>query len=210
MSFYLDAKNAISLIFKGEWREFAIRWRVYLGHVDLKQVYLEELHLPEDRCYYYANSGGLHLEKVLKALKITPGDAIIDFGCGKGGVLITLAKYPFAKITGIELSPKLVAIAKQNLSRLKIKNVSIALSDAADFTDLDDYNFFYFFNPFPCNVMGAVMANISISLAKKPRKATIIYFNPECHETVIHGSLFVKTDEFRHHDLSYYIYTNGA
>jgi hypothetical protein len=56
--------------------------------------------------------------------------------------------------------------------------------------------------------MGAVIGNIAASLARSPRKATVIYFNPEYHEAVVTGSPFVKVNEFHHHELGYYIYSN--
>jgi hypothetical protein len=208
MSLIVDAKNVLSLLSRGEWREFVFRVRVHIQKIDLKNTYLDELNLPEERCHYYANSGGLHLDKVLRTLKITPLDAIIDFGSGKGGALITFSRYPFSKIAGVELSPKLVAIAEDNLTKLNIGNIAMTVSDAADFTDLDTYNFFYFFSPFPPAVMGAVIRNICTSLTHKPRKATIIYFNPECHDAVVTDSPFVKINEFNHHELKYYICSN--
>jgi hypothetical protein len=210
MSIVTDAKNAISLLVRGELREFIFRIRVHIKKIDLKNAYLDELNLPEERCHYYANSGGLDLEKVLRNLKITPQDAIVDFGSGKGGALITFSRFPFAKITGVELSPKLVAIAEENLRKLNIGTVTMTVSDAADFSELDGYNFFYFFSPFPRSVMGAVIRNISFSLKTRPRKAVIIYFNPECHDAVVNDSPFVKVMEFRHHELGYYVYSNDT
>jgi SAM-dependent methyltransferase len=208
MSLTTDIINAMSLLFHGEWREFVFRLRVHTHKIDLKNVYLDELNLTEERSHYYANSGGLHLEKVLRDLKITSRDAIVDFGSGKGGALITFSRYPFSKITGVELSPELVAIAEENIRKLKIGNITMTVSDAADFTDLDDYNYFYFFSPFPGCVMSAVLKNISSSLANNPRKAVIIYFNPEYHDAVVTDSPFVKVMEFHHHELGYYIYSN--
>lgn len=208
MSLIVGAKNVLSLLSRGEWREVVFRVRIHLQKIDLKNTYLDELNLPEERCHYYANSGGLHLEKVLRALKITPRDAIVDFGSGKGGALITFSRYPFSKIAGVELSPKLVAIAEDNLAKLNISTITMTVCDAADFIDLDDYNYFYFFSPFPSAVMSAVIWNICASLTHNPRKASIIYFNPEYHDAVITDSPFVKINEFNHHELSYYIYSN--
>lgn len=208
MSLTTDLGNALSLILKGEWREFVFRVRVHLQKIDLRNTALEELHLPEERCHYYANSGGVHLERVLRSLGITRDDAIVDFGSGKGGALITMSRYPFAKILGVEISPELVEIARSNLEKLSIGTVRTVVSDAADFTDLDDYNYFYFFSPFPGEVMRAVIGNIGASLARLPRKATIIYFNPEFHEAVVTDSPFVKVRELDHHALRYFIYTN--
>jgi 16S rRNA G966 N2-methylase RsmD len=208
MPFLADMKNALSLLSRGELRGFFFRMQVHMLHIDLKNTYLDDLNLPEERSHYYANSGGPHLDKVLRDLKITRLDAIVDFGSGKGGALITFSRYPFSKITGVELSPELVNIAEENLRRLNIGMISMIVSDAAEFTDLDDYNYFYFFSPFPANVMSAVIKNISASLTRKPRTATIIYFNPECHEAIVTDSPFVKIKEFHHHELGYYIYSN--
>jgi SAM-dependent methyltransferase len=209
MSVVVYAKDALALLFRGEWREFIFRMRVHIQKIDLSNTYLDELNLPEDRCHYYANSGGPHLDKVLKALKITSQDSVVDFGSGKGGALITLSRYPFARIAGVEISPKLAIIAQQNLDKLNINNVTMKVCDAADFIDLDEYNYFYFFSPFPSAVMSAVIRNICTSLTYNPRKASIIYFNPECHDAVVTDSPFVKINEFNHHELSYYIYSNS-
>jgi SAM-dependent methyltransferase len=210
VSFIVNTKNALSLIFRGEWREFMFRVRVYRGEVDLQNATTDDLGLSADRSHEYSNSGGLHLDKVLRALKITPRDSIVDFGSGKGGALITFAKYPFSKIAGVELSPELVAVAKKNLRKLGIGNVEMIISDAVDFTDLDEYNYFYFFNPFPAGVTRAVIKNIASSLARKPRRLLIIYFNPEFHDVIVTDSPFVKIREFSHHKLRYYIYSNAA
>ncbi len=208
MSVVVYAKDALSLLCRGEWREFIFRIRVHIQKIDLRNTYLEELNLPEDRCHYYADSGGPHLDKVLKTLKITARDSVVDFGSGKGGALITLSRYPFARIAGVEISPELVTIAKENLAKLDIKNVTMNVCDAVNFADLDEFNYFYFFSPLPAAVMSAVVRNIRASLTNKPRKATIIYFNPECHDAMVTDSPFVKINEFNHHELKFYIYSN--
>jgi len=208
MSVVVYAKDALSLLCRGEWREFIFRIRVHIQKIDLRNTYLEELNLPEDRCHYYADSGGPHLDKVLKTLKITARDSVVDFGSGKGGALITLSRYPFARIAGVEISPVLVTIAKENFAKLDIKNVTMNVCDAVNFADLDEFNYFYFFSPFPAAVMSAVVRNIRASLTNKPRKATIIYFNPECHDAMVTDSPFVKINEFNHHELKFYIYSN--
>jgi methylase of polypeptide subunit release factors len=146
---------------------------------------------------------------VLRELKITPHDAIVDFGSGKGGALITFSRFPFSKISGVEISPELVATATENFRKLNLENITVTLCDASCFTDLDDYNYFYFFSPFPHGVMSDVIRNLCASLEKRPRKTTIIYFNPECHDAVVTNSPFVKSDEFHHHELMYYIYHNN-
>ncbi len=208
MRFFEIVKNAFKLLILGEWREFEFRLRILLGQIDLHSSSPADLKLPVERCYDYADSGGLHLEKILKDLQIRSQDAIVDFGSGKGGPLFTFSKYSFGKITGCEISAELVAIARKNLRIMQVENVDFVVGDASEFIELADYNYFYFFNPFPEAVMREVVANIVASLEQRPRKATIIYFNPECHEIIISGTPFRKIKEYPQNVLKYFVYTN--
>lgn len=210
MPIVTDIKNALDFLRRGELREFLFRLRVYFTRIDLGYASLQDLGLSPERSHDYRHSGGIHLEKVLNDLKITEQDAIVDFGSGKGGALITFAKYPFAKITGVELLSELIAIAEKNLKILHIGRITMVNCDASEFRDLDGYNYFYFYSPFPPNVMGAVLDNISASLQARPRRVRLIYCNPEFHEEVVAGSPFVKTAEFFHSQLRLpiYLYSN--
>lgn len=198
-------KNALTLLLKGEWREFLIRLRISLGHIDLKHDPRETV---TDRTHYYADSGGLAFDKIMSHFDITHDDAIVDFGCGKGGILISLSKYPFSRITGVEIAPELVEIAQNNIRKLKIRNVDIVCTDAAEFRELYEYNYFYFFDPFPCSVMGGVINNIERSIDMYPRKATIIYLNPLCHDLIESRNVFMKTKELPHFEHKCFIYSN--
>ena len=200
-------RNSVSLLWKGEWREFVIRLRIASGHIDLKHDPAQSV---SERTHYYADSGGLAFDKILANFKITPNDAIVDFGCGKGGILISLSKYPFSKIAGVEISHELVEIAKKNIKKLNIKNVEIECCDASQFKPLREYNYFYFFNPFPCVVMSEVMINIENSIINNPRKVIIIYLNPSCHGLIESRGFFVKTNEISHFEHKCFIYSNVA
>lgn len=200
-------KNGISLLLKGDWREFIIRLRIYMGRVDLRYDPTEAV---SERTHYYSDSSGIEFDEIISSFSITPSDAIVDFGCGKGGVLMSLSKYPFSKITGVEISPEYVKIARQNMRKLGIRNVEIKCCDAAEFRDLDEYNYFYFFDPFPCVVMKEVMDNIEKSVSRHPRKVTIIYLNPFCHDLIGSSSIFSKTRELPHFEHKCYIYSNES
>lgn len=199
-------KNALLLLAKGDWREFVVRLRISLGQVDLRHDQSETV---TDRTHYYADSSGLEFEKLLSHFAFSADDAIVDFGCGKGGILITLSKYPFGKIAGVEISPELVEIARKNIQVLKLDNIEIFCSDAAEFKQLDDYNYIYFFDPFPAVVMQDVINNIEESLARAPRIITIIYLNPLSHE-LIEQSLFQKVRELPHFEHKCFVYANVA
>ncbi|MFA5516563.1 MAG: class I SAM-dependent methyltransferase [Desulfuromonadales bacterium] len=200
-------KHALLLLRRRQWRELLIRIRIALGHIDLK---VDPTEAVSERTHYYADSGGLAFDGIMSYFAIAATDAIVDFGCGKGGILISLSKYPFARITGIEISPDLVGIARDNIRKLKIKNVDIQCCDAADFKQLDTYNYFYFFDPFPDVVMADVLGNIEQSLIDHPRKVTLIYLNPYCHELIESGTVFSKTGAVEHFEHDCFIYTNQS
>jgi predicted RNA methylase len=131
-------------IIKGlDWYAFAYKLKIILNRVDLSIVYPAELGLSPDRVYWSSSSGGAALGYVLRTLRITHNDSIIDVGCGKGGAIITLCAFKFGKVAGVELSDKLVDIALQNLKKLKITGVPIHCCDAVEFSRYDEFNYIY-------------------------------------------------------------------
>jgi len=201
-------KNSLLLLLQGEWYEFYVRCLIALGVIDLKTTTIKELDLSSERSHSYSDSGRGDLKRVLSALDIHNDDAIIDFGCGKGGALISFADFPFAKIVGVEISPRLISVAKRNLNRLGIRGVEIFCGDAAHFVELDQFNHAYFFNPFPHQIMQSVIVNIEDSISKTERDFTIIYLNPECHDIILRNGVFKKVGEFDLSTLKLYIYRN--
>ncbi len=152
---------------------------------------LEELGLPEDIAKLYAPSLKYDLNKVLKQLDIQPTDAILDYGSGKGSAMVIMSEFNFRLIGGVELSKQLADISKKNMSLLKLNNTEIFNCNASDFKEMDNYNHFYFFNPFPGSVLQDVLENIAESCQKNPRKVTLIYYCPR-HRDVIENHPFFK------------------
>lgn len=152
------------------------------------------------------NSGGPDLEIVMASINVEPGRVALDLGCGKGGALITLAKYGFARLDGVELSPVLASIAEKNLRKLGISNSRIVCSDATAFTDLDPYDFLYMANPFEGSIMEAALENLSSSLVRRPRRLTLVYKNPHEHQMMLRTG-FVKTHEFTHSTHPFFVYS---
>jgi len=150
-----------------------------------------------DRERWHSNSGGPDLEIVLNALPISSSDAAIDFGCGKGGALLTMARYPFARVDGVELAPNLAAIGRSNIRRLSIRNASIFCCDAGQFADVDIYTYVYMYNPFPQATVKQVLDNINQSLRRRPRPMTVIYKNPTCRDAMTDAG-FREVRTFNH------------
>jgi SAM-dependent methyltransferase len=178
------------------WRHLPYQLRMKMCGVDVRWMSLQESGLSEERCHRYSDSGGPDLEDLLDTLTILTSDSALDIGCGKGGALISLAKYGFARVDGVEISAELAEVARNNMRRLRINNSAIYCSDAAEFTDLDRYNFFYAYNPFPRTVTRRVLENIQSSLRRRERRAMFVYKNPEFHSYVLEAG-FRKIAETR-------------
>ena len=117
----------------------------------------------------------------------------IDLGAGKGKTLLLAASLPFKKIIGVELSPKMVRIAEQNLTRnrhfnAQCKNLEIVLQDAAAYQFPLDPLVIYCFNPFTAAVMTEVLQNLKRSFQRLPRPVYWLYVNP------VHKRLFSQCD----------------
>ena len=133
------------------------------------------------------------LINTLRQLNITNQDSIIDMGCGKGLAMYYMGKFPFRRIAGIELSEKLVAVAKINLKILHVnkKKYNVICADAGLYDGYDNYNFFYIYNSFPKQVIREVVGKITESIDRKPRKVIILYLYPEFPREIVRDRRFM-------------------
>ena len=129
------------------------------------------------------------LGRVLQQGEVAEDDVFIDFGCGKGRVLIQAAAYPFRRIIGVELSSELVETARRNVERslptLRCKNIDLVNTDVLDYDIPDDVTVVYFFNPFEGEVFRRVVHKLLASLRRRPRLMRIIYTNPVEENTLL-------------------------
>jgi SAM-dependent methyltransferase len=169
--------------------------------LDLSWASAAQSGLPEQHCSWHSNSGGPDLEDVLKRLDVNPTDSVVDIGCGKAGAMLTLCRY-FQRVDGVEISPELARIARNNLRRAHAVNAQVFCCDAAHFRDLDDYAYFYMYNPFPERTFRLVMDNINESLRRRPRRSTLIYKNP-VFDLFVLSQGFQKIDETEQPDPDY-------
>lgn len=155
------------------------------------------LGLDPELCHPYERSSPVLLYKAFDDLNIAPGDNLLDVGCGKGYALYLLRRrYAFSRVDGIEISPRLVEVARRNMMKLGL-NSRIELADAADFSGLDEYRYFYLFNPFPEGVMKRFLMNLRDSLCRAPRSVTLVYNNPSCHRLLLPHAVEVRRYEGR-------------
>ena len=123
------------------------------------------------------------LYNVMRKLAIEPGkDVFLDYGSGMGRVVVVAATYPFAKVIGVELSPKLTQMAEENVSRaqkrLRCSKVELIAADASQWLLPPEVTVVFFFNPFVEELLSTVLGKIRRSVADFPRRLTLIYKPP--------------------------------
>ena len=120
------------------------RWR----KIDLEHVSVDVLGLSPDRSHFHSSSGGPDCARILRSLRIPSGSVGLDLGSGKGGAAMTMARFPFTEVIGVELSEALVRMARTNVQRARLRNVRFVQGDAGMFTDLDRVTHIYNVQPF--------------------------------------------------------------
>ena len=120
---------------------------------------------------------------------------LVDFGSGKGRVMLIAAEFPFRKIIGIEFAPELHAIAVENIRRYRNPRrrcfeIESFNMDVLDFPLPEGDGIYYFFFPFRRPVMEPLIERINQSLSESPRDILILYFNPELAELLDRASRF--------------------
>ena len=155
--------------------------RIFERGVDTAEPEIELDHFHPDRTHYLP-SGWLDLRRALPRRDVQPTDVFVDFGSGKGRIVYEAAKYPFARVMGVEISAKLNEVARRNIERnrhkLSCRNVELITADAAEFEVPDDLTVAYFYHPFGGETFEKVLANIVGSLDRNPRRLTLIYQLP--------------------------------
>jgi len=137
---------------------------------------------------YYA-SHPKFLFEVLSSLNIDYGSYTLDYGSGKGRVLLIASEFPFSEIIGVEFATELHDIACENIERYRSKsqqcrNVKSLHLDVIEFELPLRPLVLYFFNPFRPPVWVSVLENLQRSLNSHPRDVILLYENP-CHAALI-------------------------
>jgi predicted RNA methylase len=106
---------------------------------------------------------------------------LVDFGCGKGRVLILAHEAGFREVIGIEFAPELARCVQENLRSYRGRHgdVSVHCADAAEFPIPEGPVVAFLFDPFTGPVLEAVAANIRRSFEDQPRAIYVVYTNPE-------------------------------
>lgn len=161
-------------------------------------VHLDALGLAaNDRQNYHPTPWPV-LKRALSRHAVASADVFIDFGCGKGRVLVEAAMHPFRRVIGVEISAELAAVARENIDRvrprLKCRDVTVVVADVLAYEVPDDVTVVYFFDPFHGAIFSAVVEKLVASLRRRPRELTILYMDPNEERTLLDaGARLVAT-----------------
>jgi SAM-dependent methyltransferase len=106
--------------------------------------------------------------------------SFVDLGCGKGRVLLVASEYPFQQVVGVEISPQLSAIARDNIARYRPRQrqcptVVVENTDALAFEFPQTPLLVHLYHPFEPALTEAVLARLEQSVRAMPRPVVIAY-----------------------------------
>ncbi len=108
----------------------------------------------------------------------------IDFGSGKGRVVLLASKLPFRSCIGVELNPGLHMIAIENMKHWQqlgsaASPVQSICQEATEFQFPLTPCLVYLFNPFTSKVLARLLDHISEAFANRPGELDLLYVNAE-------------------------------
>jgi hypothetical protein len=124
------------------------------------------------------------IHEALSALPIRYEDFVfVDFGSGKGRVLLQASDFPFRTIIGVEFAPELHNIAISNIGRYKSNSQKCREIESVcmDFTLFEiprEPLVVFLYNPGSETITAALANNVARSLAENPRELWVIYVTP--------------------------------
>lgn len=144
--------------------------------------------------FTYGPTSYQFLDSLFRKFKFNEDDYFIDYGCGKGRVIIMAAYHSCKHIYGCEINKERYSIVKNNIATFKekfggetdfcIENIS------ADKMDINNkINKFFFFQPFHIKLIMKVMNNIRESLKKNNRNIILFLYRPFISTTNYFDSL---------------------
>jgi hypothetical protein len=113
----------------------------------------------------------------------------MDFGSGRGRVLLAAAERPLQAVRGIEFSSQLHKEAALNISnypkdRLVCTDVQSVCEDALVYPLPEGDSILYFYNPFGVDLMDKVVRQAVDTAQARNSRLFVIYYNPVHHRAL--------------------------
>lgn len=159
------------------------------------------LHIDSPNAKYairYEPSAPRLVRRILSALNIRYRDfTFLDFGAGKGRVLLIGSEFPFARIVGIEFSAELVQAARKNASRFrsplqKTTPIDVVHADVTEFEVPNAPLVCYFYNPFQKPILARVASRLCASMEACQRDIYVVYVQPEHRDVFDNSEIWIS------------------
>lgn len=139
----------------------------------------ETVEIPRPHRYDPSSWQTLNRSLQLASLR-AEGLTFVDFGCGKGKVLLSALALPFERVVGVELSPLLCQIAESNVASARFihrrcPTAQIICTDAVEYPIPGGRAVFFFSNPFAYEIIEIVLGAIVGSFLRRPRPLYLIF-----------------------------------
>lgn len=185
---------------------FDRRWGVETG--------CETTHSSEDRAnplirhsVRYEGTPQHVFEDIMRSLGcLTSAYTFYDLGCGKGRVLIMAAMHAFARIVGVEFSPSLAQVARNNAARRRSRpglarsEIEVVCGDAGAYEFADENAVIFLFNPFHAEIMHSVLRNIQRSVGLTTARY-VVYYNPILADMLTQSPYFEMVVKARNYSI---------
>jgi hypothetical protein len=121
--------------------------------------------------------------------------SFVDYGAGKGRVLLLASQHPFTAVGGIEFAEELHDDAIMNIaqfprSRMKCRDVECVLDDVVNIASPEGEAIHYFFNPFAPEIFAQVLNAIVASYHARPRRLYLILIDMNADELMYMTGVF--------------------
>ena len=128
------------------------------------------------------------LERLAESGLVKRKHRLLDYGCGKGRVAFFMASVIGCRATGLDYSPKLIDIARENRRASRLGDRVTLTCCRAEQYAITDEDTFFFFNPFSERVFESVLRHILRAFHENPRPLRVICYYPseaylQCLET---------------------------
>jgi tRNA G46 methylase TrmB len=186
-------------------RDFDRRYKVNTcGDTPLHQLGIAQQDLERGNGLYRPVSEEL-FQEAMSLLNIDPSEFhFIDYGSGKGKVLLMASHLPFRNVIGIEFSPVLHEAAVANLRTFqstdrRCHEINTMCGDAIEYCPPAGSLVCFFFNPFSPEVWVKVLEKLQSSWEAEPRPLYVVYTNQRTVEEL--GAVLSDCDFLEPHAL---------
>ena len=119
------------------------------------------------------------LERLIESGYITKDNILVDYGCGKGRVDFYLSSEIGCQTIGVDFDERMIKRALENGNSFVGKRKPEFLHISAESYEITDADSFYFFNPFPIEILHSVLGRILESYYENPRTMTLFFYYPD-------------------------------